>query len=244
MLPGRKALITGGAKRIGLACAKALAQQRVDIVLHYNSSEKEATQSAEMLKSLGVDVFLLQADLSQPDVAETLFEKANQKCGAIDILVNNASIFPEDTLEQSNFSSMQTNFSINTYAPFAIAKSMAKSGSKGVVVNFLDTRVQDYDAGHFSYHVSKRSLLDLTRMMALDFAPDIRVNGIAPGLVLPPEGKDESYLESLSSTNPMNAVGDESDIVKALLFLIESDFVTGQIIYVDGGRHMKGNVYE
>jgi hypothetical protein len=244
MLNGRQALITGGAKRLGFASAKGLAIQGVDVVLHFNTSEQEVNESIEALEKIGVNVSVIQGNLADPDVAETLFEKAETQSGPIDILVNNASIFPEDTMKESDFNSLQTNFAVNAYAPLAIAKSMAAKGRRGTVINMLDTRITDYDANHFSYHVSKRMLSDFTRTMSLEFAPEIRVNGIAPGLILPPEGKDNSYLEGLASSNPLNDVGGEDDIVKALLFLIESTFVTGQIIFVDGGRHLKGHVYE
>ena len=244
MLKGRKALITGGAKRIGFACAKGLAKRGVDIVLHFNTSEKEVNESIKALEDFDVAISAIQGDLTVPEVADALFEKAEIENGPIDILVNNASIFPEDTMMESDHDSLQDNFTVNAYAPLAIAKSMAAKSRNGTIVNMLDARMNDYDANHFSYHVSKRLLFDFTRTMSLEFAPNIRVNGIAPGLILPPEGQDNAYLERLASSNPLNKVGAVDDVVRALLFLIESTFVTGQIIYVDGGRHMMGNVYE
>ena len=101
----------------------------------------------------------------------------------------------------------------------------------------------DYDRAHAAYHLSKRMLFTLTRMMALEFAPQIRVNAVAPGLILPPPGQDASFLERMASTNPLGRHGDASDVADAVLFLTGAGFVTGQVIYVDGGRHMKGAVY-
>jgi hypothetical protein len=244
MLKGSKALVTGGSKRIGFACAKGLAMEGADVVLHFNSSEKEANKSVKVLKEFSGKVSALHGDLNNPEVAETLVEKAESENGPIDILLNNASIFPEDQMLNCSLESLQTNVTVNAFAPLALARSMAKKGQQGTIINMLDARMNDYDANHFSYHVSKRMLSDFTRMMSLEFAPKIRVNAIAPGLILPPEGKDDSYLEGLASSNPLHAVGSVEDIVRTMLFLIESTFITGQTIYVDGGRHMKGKVYE
>jgi hypothetical protein len=107
----------------------------------------------------------------------------------------------------------------------------------------LDTRAFDHDPRHFAYHLSKRTLFSLTRIMAAEFAPKIQVNAIASGLILPPEGKDESYLASLAHTNPMQRYGGPRDITEAVLFLLRSTFITGQVIHVDGGRHLKGAFY-
>jgi hypothetical protein len=124
-----------------------------------------------------------------------------------------------------------------------LCREFAKQVRGGAIVNFLDTRVLDYDREHMSYHLSKRALFTLTRAMALEFAPAIRVNAVAPGLVLPPAGKDQSYLDALVHTNPLQAHGSVEDVAAAVLFLVTSPFVTGQVIYVDGGRHMLGGVY-
>ena len=124
-----------------------------------------------------------------------------------------------------------------------IARAFGAQGIEGVIVNFLDTRIEDYDRKHAAYHLSKRMLYTLTRMMAIEFAPLVRVNAVAPGLILPPPGKDESYLAQLAHTNPLGRYGDPSHIVEAVLFLVRNDFVTGQVVFVDGGRHLKGKMY-
>ena len=111
-------------------------------------------------------------------------------------------------------------------------------------MNLLDARVTAYDRQHASYHVSKRVLLTLTRMLAMELAPRIAVNAVAPGLILPPKGQDESYLQKLLDSNPLHRHGDPSDVTDAILFLVTSRFITGQILYVDGGYHMKGHLYD
>ena len=138
---------------------------------------------------------------------------------------------------------LEDNVQVNAISPLLIGRSFAKQGCEGAVVNFLDTRITEYDSGHAAYHLSKRMLFTLTRMMALEFAPSVRVNAIAPGLILPPPGEDVLYLQKLAPTNPLNRIGSPESITDAVLFLLNSEFVTGQVIFVDGGYHIKGNVY-
>ena len=121
---------------------------------------------------------------------------------------------------------------------------MAEKGQSGVVVNLLDTMVRDYDRKHVSYHLSKKALHDLTRMMAVEYGPRLRVNGVAPGLVLPPEGKDIAYLEGLKHSNALERIGCPEQIAHAVVFLLTNEFITGQTIYIDGGRHLRGSMYE
>ena len=243
-LAGKTALVTGAAKRLGRALALGLACQGVQVVVHYNRSLTEAGRVLEEIQAQGGTAWLVQADLSQPQQAETLLEKASAQAGPIDILINNASVFTEQTLWQTSDASLQSNMQIHAYAPLALARSLASQDRPGHIINLLDSRVQDYDRQHLPYHLSKRTLLSLTRILALELAPKIAVNGIAPGLILPPEGQDHHYLERLAHTNPLCRYGHPQDIVAAMLFLLRSRFVSGQIIYVDGGRHMKGQVYE
>ena len=135
------------------------------------------------------------------------------------------------------------NVNVNALAPFLLSRAFAAQQREGCIINFLDTRIMDYDKTHVSYHLSKRMLFSITRMMALEFAPKVRVNAIAPGLILPPEGKDETYLQDLAPSNPLQTYGGPGDIVEAVLFLLRGRYITGQVVYVDGGRHMLGGVY-
>jgi pteridine reductase len=243
-LVGKTALVTGAAKRLGRALAQALARKGVRVLVHYNTSQAEAAQALQEIQEHHGTAWLVQADLSQPRQAESLLDKARSLSGPIDILINNASVFKEQTLWQTTETSLQANMLIHAYAPLVLARSLASQDRPGHIVNLLDSRVQDYDRQHLPYHLSKRTLLSLTRILALELAPKIAVNAIAPGLILPPEGQDDQYLESLAHTNPLLRYGHPQDIVDAMLFLLQSRFISGQIIYVDGGRHMKGQVYE
>lgn len=243
-LTGKTALITGSAQRIGKTAAIALAQQGVNVIVHYHQSKEAAGDVCDDLQSVGVSSWPIQADLSDAGQAERLFQEAVCQAGAIDILVNNASIFDQETLWETSEVSLWRNLQIHAVAPLALARAMARQNRTAHIVNLLDTRVTVYDREHASYHLSKRVLLTLTRMLAIELAPAITVNAIAPGLILPPVGEDESYLERLAHCNPLQRYGCPQDVADALLFLLRSHFITGQVIYVDGGYHMKGHMYD
>jgi len=242
-LSGRTALVTGGARRLGAAAAMALARAGVNVIVHYSTAERDAQTLCQHLAATGVRAWTLRANLANPDETSSLFPAAFALAGPIDILINNASIFPEGTLDELNADDLNLNMQVNALAPHALARAMAAQGRAGAVINLLDTRINDYDRKHVAYHLSKRALAALTSMMAEEYAPKLRVNGIAPGLILPPEGRDESYLAALAHTNPLSAYGDESDITDAMLYLLRAGFVTGQILNVDGGRHLRGSFY-
>jgi len=236
----KKALITGAGKRLGRACAVALAKADIDVILHFNTSEADVLDTMHEISDLGRRVWTLQADLSDPEQAVRLAHTAWNMCGGFDILINNASVFHESTLDDLSFENLINNVIINSWAPFAIAREMKQLTKSGHIVNFLDCRIDSYDWTHVGYHASKVLLELFTREMAIKFAPGIAVNAIAPGLILPPEGKEDTYLESLKHTVPMDKHGSVDDIADAVLYLLSSSFITGQIIYLDGGRHLFG----
>jgi NAD(P)-dependent dehydrogenase (short-subunit alcohol dehydrogenase family) len=237
-LSGKTALVTGAAKRIGRAIALALSKQGVRLVLHYHTSSDLAKELAGEVGGLTAG-----ADLASPDEAEALVERAIELAGPIDFLVNNASVFPEGRLMDFSPAALAQAININALAPFLIARRFAAQQRPGAIVNLLDARIADYDREHVPYHLSKRMLFSLTRMMALEFAPSIRVNAVAPGLILPPEGQDDAYLAALAATNPLNRCGNTDGVADAVVFLLKSDFITGEVLFVDGGRHLKGSLY-
>ena len=242
-LNGKTALITGGAKRLGRAFTDALAAEGANVIIHYNRSAREAESLADELAGSGVRAWTVQANLSNLDEAAALPARAQDIAGPIDCIINSASIFPESTLRDVKPESIQANLDINALSPFLIGRAFAERGRPGAIVNMLDCMIADYDRKHIAYHISKRALFSLTRMMAAEFAPLVRVNAIAPGLVLPPAGKDESYLAALASTNPLQRYGSADDVAAAAVFLLKSTFITGQVIYVDGGRNLRGSMY-
>mgnify|MGYP006279300769 CR=1 FL=1 len=243
-LEGKRALITGGAKRMGRSISHALAAEGAHVAVHYRSSEDEAEALAGELRQTGVEAWTAQADLGHPEEAARMLDGVRARTGGLDILVNNASVFPEHRLHQVDWHAIEQNILVNAYAPLALARSFAAQDRPGAIVNLLDTMVADYDRKHVAYHLSKRMLATLTRIMAVEFAPRVRVNAVAPGLVLPPEGKDVSYLEELAHTNLLQAYGAAEDVAQSVVFLCQGDFVTGQTVFVDGGRHVLGKMYE
>lgn len=240
----KTALITGAAKRLGRAMAIALANEGMNIVIHYHSSKKEAKILAEELeKDYHVKTWLVCTDLSKPDKIEQFFRKMLSSVGKIDILINNASIFVKDSLSELTLEQLEENFCIHSFSPLMLGREFAKQPSRGVIVNFLDAALGDFDPKYISYTLSKQALFNQTRMMALDFAPNVRVNAIAPGAILPPVGETQQEMDQRAAALPLRRAGCEKNITDALLFLIKHDYLTGQVLFVDGGRHLLGTNY-
>jgi pteridine reductase len=237
-LKDKIALVTGGAKRLGRETALTLADRGINIIIHFNRSDAEARELAAELQQKGVKVWTIQADFRRPDEYQTLIERAQQIAGGLDILINNASVFPMDTVSDLSWSGLSANMEVNAWVPFVLSRAFAQRIGRGKIVNLHDSRLKDYDWTHVGYILSKHVLAAMTRMMALEFAPHITVNAVAPGIIIPPPGKDESYLESLVHTVPLKRHGGPQDIADAIAFLVQSDFITGNVIYVDGGRHL------
>jgi len=191
----------------------------------------------EVLKC-GARAWSIVADLERPEEYESLIARAMKAAGALDILINNASIFLPNMLADVGFSDVTRHLQVNAWAPFVLSRDFARLADRGKIINLLDTRITGYDRSHAAYVLSKRMLSVLTTMCALEFAPGFTVNAVAPGLILPPAGKDENYLARLAESVPLRKHGGPGDIADAVLYLLRSDFVTGQIIYVDGGKHL------
>lgn len=238
-LQGKGALVTGAARRIGRAISLALAREGASIAVHYQSSRGESEALVAEIEGLGVQAVSLRADLSDPDELAGLVGRAGEALGTIEILVNNASIFPSDTLASVDLASLERNLEINAWAPLVLIRAFAAQSEHGHVINLIDSRVSGFDHTHTAYIFSKHVLGAITRMAALELAPGIAVNGIAPGLILPPAGKDEGYVDRLAQTVPLKRRGSPEDIAAAAVFLATSEFITGQTIYVDGGRNLK-----
>lgn len=236
--PGKTALITGGAKRIGRETALALARERINVMVHFNRSDAEAAQLARELEQMGVKAWTVQADFRRPDEYQTLIERAQQAAGGLDILINNASMFPPETLANLTWPGLSANMEVNAWVPFVLSRTFAQRVGHGKIINLHDSRIKGYDWTHVGYILSKHVLEAMTRMMALEFAPAITVNAVAPGLILPPPGKDEEYLQGMVHTVPLQRHGRPQDIADAIVFLVKSNFITGEVIYVDGGRHL------
>jgi pteridine reductase len=242
-LTGKTALITGAGKRIGRATALALAAEGVNIVVHHNTSGAEAGEVAAQLRDAGVRAWTVRADLSRREGYETLIERALVAAGGLDMLVNSASVFTPSRPETVTFEDIVHNMELNAWAPFVLGRTFARLVGRGKIVNLLDTRITGYDWQHVAYMVSKHVLAHFTRVTALEYAPNISVNAVAPGLILPPPGEDQTYLDGLVHTVPLLRHGSAEDVAEAIIFLLRSTFLTGEVIYVDGGRHLKESAY-
>jgi pteridine reductase len=246
-LKKRTALITGGARRIGSAITEALAKEGANVIIHYNTSSSEAEDLAKEVQKYGINAWPLQTNLNNQIEVGNLVDKVFSRYGQLDILINNASVFPKDTINDVNEKKFFDILQINAFVPFVMSKKFADHfikldpESDPVIINLLDSKIAGHNPEHFSYATSKKLLHSMTRVMALEFGPKVRVNAVAPGLILPPVGKDRSYLEKFKNENPLNAIGNVEDISSTVLFLIKSKFITGQVIFVDGGWHLKGN---
>jgi NAD(P)-dependent dehydrogenase (short-subunit alcohol dehydrogenase family) len=235
----RVALVTGAAVRIGRATALALADEGMSVVVHFRRSEAEAAGLCQELEACGVRAWSVQGDFADPAAAERVVERALTASGSLDVLINNASIFPRDDLETVTFDGLLDNIRVNAWAPFAASRAFARRMGRGHIVNLLDSRVEDADWSHVGYILSKHVLAAMTRLMALAFAPDIAVNAVAPGLILPPPGAPHDYIDALADTVPLAQHGEPEHVARAVAYLATSEFVTGEVIYVDGGRNLK-----
>ncbi|MCE2927823.1 MAG: SDR family oxidoreductase [Rickettsiales bacterium] len=231
-------LITGGARRLGKEMALHLAAKGYDIALHYNRSASEANYVARRTQELGAKCELIQADLEDGNSYESLIRQAHGAFPHLSALVNNASVFDTGSFLDGDVALYEKEFRTNTQAPIFLTQAFAQIIGKGHVVNMLDTCVTQHKHSYFYYLLSKKTLYEFTKMAAVDLAPHIRVNGVAPGYILPADGWGEDYRVKLETRLPMKRIATVSDIVQAVELLITTDAMTGQCLFIDGGEHL------
>lgn len=239
-LEGRTAMVTGGAGRLGSAIVRGLAANGCRTIIHCRNSVEEARILSDEIRHGGGQTRVVRQNLADPDNIAPWFESLYEEIGGIDILVNCASEYIRDRYETMKITNLHRSMAIHAASPLAMITAMKGRNMPGVVVNILDTRTSSPDPAHASYHLGKRALAALTRELALELAPEIRINAVSPGIILPAEGKDRDWIEKMAMTNPMGQWGCVGDVVDAVLYLIRADFVTGEILHVDGGRHLRG----
>jgi NAD(P)-dependent dehydrogenase (short-subunit alcohol dehydrogenase family) len=228
------ALVTGGAQRLGKAFALTLAHMGYSIALHYHSSEKQARQTKAEIESFGAEVHLLKADLTQPDQIHSLFK--NVELLTLKVLVNSASLMPVGNPRELALQDWDSALDLNLRAPFLLAQQAAKRmTSGGLIVNISDIGAQKAWSHYPSYAVSKAGLESLTKLLARSLAPTIRVNAIAPGLVLPSDVVTKEQWKQLVEKLPLKRAATLDEITYTLQFLINNKYITGQTIVVDGG---------
>ena len=239
----KRILITGAAKRIGKEMALSFFNKGWDIVIHYNSSKEEAEALADQMNSeRNNSAMLVQANLDNANEVEMLVEKILSKNGSIDALINNASTFyptPIGTFSEENWNALMGS---NLKAPLFLIQSFYKEleKNKGFIINVTDINVDRALVNHSIYLAAKSGLQTLTKSLAKELAPNIRVNAIAPGAILEPPNTDWTAEQKNNIINavPMKRMGTEKDIVDAAIYLSEAEYVTGQILNIDGGKSL------
>ena len=237
----RVALVTGGAHRVGRALVLGLARAGADVVIHYHSSREAAEETAREVRSLGRRAETVRDDLADPDAATRLADAVERSMGRLDVLVNNASMFESGRFRDVTVEDWDRVMDVNLRAPFLLLQATAPmlESSQGVAVNIADLAGVQVWPGFPHHGVSKAGLIHLTRVAARALAPDVRVNCIVPGTVLPPEDYTVEQIERSVDRTVLKRIGSPNDVVQALLFLVRSDFATGSIVTVDGGRTLK-----
>ena len=236
-LKNKSILITGAARRIGRIFALACARAGADVVIHHGHSDAEAEMLQDEIEGLGRQAWIFKADLNDSLQAQNLVPQISEST-SLHGLVNSAAIFERLSLEQTTLEDWQKHISVNLTAPFLLSQAFARQAKDGGrIVNILDWRALRPGADHFPYTISKASLAAMTRSLAVALAPDIPVNGLALGAVLPPS--DGAANAEIIKNVPMKRWAQESEIEEALIFLLTCpSYITGEIIHVDGGRHL------
>lgn len=234
------ALVTGGAVRIGRAIALALADAGFAIGLHYHTSHVAADETAREIERAGVPVHLFQADLRDPNQIHSMFDQIAGLALPLGVLVNSASIMPRSDLRLMPAAEWDDTLDLNLRAPWLCAQAgavlMQERG--GVIINISDTGAQKTWTGFPAYTISKAGLEVLTRLLARSLAPNIRVNAVAPGLILPSSEVSSEAWERLVHRLPAGHSGSPQDVAQAALFLIENQYITGETLVVDGGYQL------
>jgi pteridine reductase len=237
---GLNALVTGGAVRLGRAIAEALAYRGANVAIHYRTSRDSANALVERLRSTGVRSEAFEADLADPSQTLKLGEQVEERMGPLDILVLSASEYPERDPATIGILDLERTLRTNLTSPFLLAHQIGfrmQARGSGRIVTLLDWSIGRPDPKYLSYHISKAGLREATLGLARTLAPEVQINGIAPGAVLLPEGTPEERARRIAAKVPLRRLGSPEDIASACLYLLEAgDFVTGSVITVDGGR--------
>ncbi len=237
----RVALVTGSARRVGRAIALALAGRGYHVVIHHAGSPEDAASSVAEARRLGVDARAIAADLRDPAEAPRLVAAAVDAFGGLDVLVNSAAV-----MERTPFGSVTAEvwddiMALNLRAPFLVAQAAAPhlTARKGAIVNIADLAAFETWPAYIPHGISKAGVVQLTRALAHLLAPAVRVNAIAPGAVLLPADWSEEDARKLEGTTPLRRLGSVEDVTGAVLYLVDAAYVTGEVLIVDGGRHVR-----
>jgi len=236
----RKIIITGGATRIGAAIAEKLSGQNKEIVIHYNKSKSKAESLKKKLQRFGTNVYLVKGDLSKEKDINKIIKFSKLKLKYFDCLVNNASLFENDKLENFTSKSWDKHIYTNLKAPALLSKEFSKNvrGKNNNIINIIDQRIFKLTPYFFSYTLSKTGLYTLTKTSAMSLSPNIRVNGIAPGPTIKNKRQSENHFKSQYLATPLKKQVDVKDVCNAVDFFIKNRSITGQVIAIDSGQSL------
>lgn len=242
-LRGRVALVTGGGRRVGRALALALAGRGAALAVHYNETEAGAREVVDAIKKSGGTAQAFPADLTDSALAEGLPEQVVRALGALDILVNSAAVMIRTPFGEVNVETWDEMFALNLRAPFLLSQAAAphlkRARGGGAIINIADLAAFETWPAYIPHGLTKSGVVHMTKALARVLAPEIRVNGIAPGTVLLPDQWSEKDAAHLNETTPLKREGTPEDVAAAMLFLLDADYITGETIIVDGGRHIR-----
>jgi len=244
---GKVAFVTASARRIGKAITLALARAGANVVVNYRTSADEAEATAVEARALGVAALTVQFDMSDYRGASAILDQITKELGPVDILVNNASLFKQTPLPTKDFTVWHDTIDVIVHTPFycanAVAPFMLKKGA-GVIINIVDLSAWEAWPAYAAHSVAKAALLAMTRQLALELAPAVRVNAIAPGPILRPLHYTEEMVTSVADKTLLNRWGTPENIAETVLFLVKNDYITGEYITVDGGERYGHRKYE
>ena len=240
-LRGKVALVTGGGRRVGRALALALAHRGAAVAVHFNESGSGAREVVDTITNDKGRAEGFSADLTRPDAPPHLIERVVSKFGALDVLVNSAAIMIRTPFGEVTAETWDRIFALNLRAPFFLSQAAAPHlrRARGAIVNIADLAAFETWPGYIPHGLTKGGVVHLTRSLARVLAPEVRVNGIAPGTVLLPEDFSDEDASHLRETTPLKREGTPDDVASAMLFLLDADYITGETIIVDGGRHIR-----
>ncbi len=240
-LAGRVALVTGAGRRVGRAIALALGGCGMRVVVHYNASDAGARETARLITEAGGSAAVVQAELSQVEACHTLIDGVVREHGTLHLLVNSAAMMLRTPVGELTPEQWDTMFALNARAPFFLAQRAAPAlrEAGGSIVNIADLAAFESWPAYVPHSMTKAAIVQMTRGLAHALAPHVRVNAIAPGAVLLPDGWSDSDAQRLVDTTPLRRLGSPEDVARAAVYLAEADFVTGETIIVDGGRHVR-----
>ena len=231
-------LVTGAGTRLGSLFARHMAGLGYDLALHCNASLDDARQLAQELRGKGARCEIFVQDFTEPFDTDAFITDVRARFANLACIINNASAYQPALSQNTSRELLETQFRVNFVTPFLLAGSFARGIGKGQVINILDNKIAYHQYHYSAYLLSKKSLAEFTKMAALELAPDIRVNGIAPGVTLPNESRDSAYLGWRIEGIPLGKKGSDTHLMTALDYLLQNDFVTGQILFVDGGESL------